>query len=121
MKKTMNRNRLLSSAGWLLLSLLLVIAGCGGEADGPAITSEGTTHPRPEAIPGDDEVADVIEMTSGTSGQSENLGYASRLQHAEKLFTIGVRQGDRYEMIGKVEDVAVGGKGAYLLAGFSLQ
>lgn len=97
----------LASSRGLIIVVLLVFAGCGGSSKESNSVTEGTTHPTAENIPSDDEVDHLISMrgASGAGGDLQEVVLA--LRSARKTLTLGVPEGEREEMIGKVEDVAV--------------
>jgi hypothetical protein len=117
MKLTNSINALLWHAGIILL-LLSSLAACrnpGQAPPGPQV-ARGIIHPTPENIPDDADLADVIRIAPNAS-KGETATHPLVLAPSNReVATIGVDEGGRYDMIGRVQDIAVDETGQiYLL------
>lgn len=77
------------------------------------------THPTPENIPADDEVADVLVI-----GKHQNEKFSliiDQLSNIEEYASIGNLEGKEEEMFGRIEDVAIDSRNRIFILDFGRQ
>ena len=94
----------------------LLLAGCSNSDEALPSVSPGTFHPTSDNIPDEDRLTDIIYMTGyDTATAREIADFAENLANAQEMMSIGTMEGDKYEMIGRVGDIATGEDGSIFL------